>query len=1278
MHPIFAVTIEEIRNLTDEQSRELVARLCRVELKNFSVSQSAVSWGGDQRAKDGGVDVMVDVDPPLGLGGYVKSDRSAFQVKAEKFGGSKIPGEMAPRGVMRPAILDLANTNGAYIIVSTRDSLSASSLSARIKAMDTCLTQYGLSGKVIVDFYDCRKIADWAEQYPAIVNWMKYVLGKPIIGWQPYSPWAYLETDIEAEYLLDDRVKVFIPNADNGIDVLSAINHLRSDLGKNVSVRVVGLSGVGKTRLVQALFDKRLNTEAPAIDSENVIYTDLSNNPTPQPIAIVEALISCNSDSVVIVDNCGQDVHQRLTEIIKRPGCNIRLVTVEYDIRDDLPEGTICYRIEGSSEEVIKELLKRRYKFLSNSDLDKIVEFSDGNARVAYALASSTETTGELARLRDSELFKRLFVQKHKESDQLLRSAETASLLYSFDGEDLSPSSEIQILATLADVSVISFSQHISELYRRGLVQQRGQWRAVLPHAIANRLAMRAIEAFPKNLLITSLVEKATDRMARSFSRRLGYLHESKAVNVIVKDWLCPQGRFGDLTSQNDIGRQVFKNIAPVDQDAAMAALERAVLDSGFISIDNSHRSYFARIARLLAYDAKLFDRAVDVLLQFVLAEPVDYNRDSTCDLLKSLFYCHLSGTEALSDQRSRVVRELLFSANKKRQQVGFSLLDSGLEAWHFSSFYEFDFGARKRGYGWCPRTHDDVRSWYKPFIGIAVEAGKSKTACGKRARALLGKSVRALCVRAGLSKDISVAAKELLPIDGWPEGWLGIRSVLQWDKEKISEEFLREVRELEQLLAPRDLKTKIGAKVLARGCFPEDLGEEEDDNNDPPSRYHRAEQEAEDLGKIAATDQELISELLSDLLHASANSKVLNFGFGVGQVVNDAAMFVAQVRQIIADAKPGSMSLIFLRGVISGWHKAKPEQVLAFLDEALYDEIWVKWFPELQLRVPLDEVGYKRLLTSLEKGKTPTWQYKYLAWGRVSDPLTVEQISALVTAVASKDDDGLSVAIDLLAMVIHSVNEKDIYYRRELVGCCASFLRHIDWIQVNNGHGRIDHDIDVILNFTLAASCSKEMVPEMLQRLIEYERLENIYFSRGRGKFLAPFFKYYPLQSLDAIYTSDDDGQFSSALRMVSISDSNQGETAIRAVPLEKLIEWCEISPTDRYLFAAETCCLFEQKSEGDAEVSLSEVTKMIIAKAPDKETVLNIIIKRFSPRIWHGSLAAILRSRLPLLLTLNPSHDKELELKIKAAEKTFEKYIIAKEAFEEKNERRQTESFE
>lgn len=54
MHSIFKVTTNEIQSLNDTQARELISRLCRAEVRNKGLSESFVTWGGDQRAKDGG------------------------------------------------------------------------------------------------------------------------------------------------------------------------------------------------------------------------------------------------------------------------------------------------------------------------------------------------------------------------------------------------------------------------------------------------------------------------------------------------------------------------------------------------------------------------------------------------------------------------------------------------------------------------------------------------------------------------------------------------------------------------------------------------------------------------------------------------------------------------------------------------------------------------------------------------------------------------------------------------------------------------------------------------------------------------------------------------------------------------------------------------------------------------------------------------------------------------------------------------------------------------
>lgn len=1282
MHRFFFVTAEEVQRLTDIQARELIARLCKAELQKNGISQDAVTWGGDQRAKDGGVDVRVEVTPANVIHGYVPSCNTVFQVKAEKFPLSKIANEIAPNGVLRTAIADLAGPTGAYVLVSTRDSLSDSSLRSRKKAMGDCLADHDFSGDLHLDFYDSRKIADWIEQHPPIAVWVKHVTGHPLVGWKPYGPWAYREEDIKASYILDDRVKVIVPNSNEGIDINQAINSLRKDLEKNVSVRIVGLSGVGKTRLVQALFDDRIETTHPPLVCENVLYTDLSDNPTPQPTAMIEALLSDSSDAIVVIDNCGPDVHQRLTELVKRSGSRLRLISIEYDIRDDLPEDTVCYRLEGSSNEVIGELLKRRYPALTHNDVDKITEFSDGNARVAYALAGNSQSRGELSKLEDAELFRRLFIQKNSENDELLRCAQIASLLYSFDAEDMNVNSELSILASLAEVTALPLSRNISDLQKRGLVQQRGKWKAVLPHAISNRLAVQALEFYPKDHFVDKLVNNSPDRVAQSFSRRLGYLHESQCARTIVEEWLRPGGRYSDLSRLDEIGRKIFGNIAPVDQKAALNALSRATGSEEFVAVENRNRGDFARIARSLAYEAELFDGAVMVLSRFALSEPEDYNNSSTRDILKSLFYCRLSGTEARTDQRATFVRKCLSSNNEAKRRLGLILLSAALEASHFSSIYGFDFGARKRGHGWWPRTLDDVHKWYVPFIDIAVEMGKSENEFGREVRALLGQEFRGLWLNAELTEELKQAAEALSSIDGWPEGWHGIRRTLHYHKEKLPPDSLVALRELEAKLAPKGLAATIRAKILAGDSSIFYLDDDDEEGADSAgSKYNKSLMEAKKLGVDAAANEQLLLELLPDLLKSGVNGAAGNFGVGVGLSFSDPAHLLGKARDIVKQSEEAAISLIFVRGIVSGWNDTNASATSQFLDQAVSDSVWGKWFPELQVQINLEDAGYARLTKALDLGIAPIWQYRNLSWGHTPDTLSLEQIAVIVTAIAPKTD-GLPVAIDLLGMVHYGASQKDKSYRNSLAKFCVVFLQKINWSKINIDDNSLAYHLDILLDFAIASTKSAKQVSSMLSNLIQHERSERRVYAFRQGHLLKAFFKYHPIMTLDAIYQPDEDGFYTTAKRLAGNRTDERQDQPITAASDETILKWCDRSPSDRYLFVARVCAPFgkieSQESETRKVDSLSELAKQIFARSTDKRAVLKIYLDYFVPRSWSGSRAEIIRRRLPLIDELNPEKDKFLSEVISQEKEKFEKIIASEEKQEAERERERTNRFE
>lgn len=123
-------------------------------------------------------------------------------------------------------------------------------------------------------------------------------------------------------------------------------------------------------------------------------------------------------------------------------------------------------------------------------------------------------------------------------------------------------------------------------------------------------------------------------------------------------------------------------------------------------------------------------------------------------------------------------------------------------------------------------------------------------------------------------------------------------------------------------------------------------------------------------------------------------------------------------------------------------------------------------------------------------------------------------------------------------------------------------------------------------------------------------------------------------------------------------------------------------MSPYDRYIFAANTCSLFGENSSAEDEstrrLCLSEVAIQVLAHAPDKKVVVNAFVERFRPTSWSGSLASVLKERLPLLADLNPTGDEAIRLELEHAEAALGKHIAAVEAQEEAEERERTGSFE
>ena len=830
----------------------------------------------------------------------------------------------------------------------------------------------------------------------------------------------------------------------------------------------------------------------------------------------------------------------------------------------------------------------------------------------------------------------------------------------------------------------------MTELLRRGLLQQRGQWRAILPHAIANALAKRIIASETTDELSSAFIENATERIARSFSRRIGYLHECPEAASIASQLFAEEGGLGDLKALSDFKQQMFMNLAPVCPLDALAAIERTVVAGDYFNSVSLFKDRFAQTLRKIAYDPDYFDRAVRVLQKVALTEPETSNGNSAKNMFISLFSCLLSGSQARPEQRHNVARKLLQSDNQEEVELGLNVLETGMVTSHFSSMFDCEFGAQRRNYGWWPRSREDISDWYVPWIEMAMDLGIKDNAIGIQARDLLGNNIRGLWLldNVKVCEVLAEITKQFHPVDGWPQGWLGIRKILRYDQEHLSSSSVDQLKALEELLAPVDLEQKIRVSVLARGHFGYDFEDLDVLDKEPHSKELttrekrlRVELQAEKLGEQVAEQPELLNGLLRELCTGQSGTRY-QFGRGVGSKHIDPSGLFNAVRPVVKNIANDKLNVTWLCGILNGWNRKDPEAVSVFLDEALEDDVWQERFVELQLRVGIDVRGHERLLCAMDYDACPTWQFRYLGHGRATDPLTVEQIIALIHKLFSRSDDGIVCALDVLQMVVFCArdSEKNDIYRTELGVAIREFLLGINWSRLNDdAGGDISHDVEQIMELVVWSAEMGDELDEIVDHILFVNDDEYISYDDVRKRALIPIFKKFPRYALDRVCVSGADGKFKK-VRVVTgdLSFGRHEESALSLIPKNVFVDWCNEDPELRYPFAAEVCQLYEKTKPNNEPRTLSEVAIALINTAPDLKVVLGKIVSRFAPSSWSGSYSSVLEARLPMFDQMLAGDSEDVRVVVSAKKAKFEEMIAGHREYEQKSERSRDSSFE
>lgn len=1215
---MFDVEPDDIQKLNDTDLRELIGRLCEAELASRGLSPAAVTWGGSQTAKDGGLDVRVNLPSDIEIAGFIPRVATGFQVKKPDMARVAITSEMRPGGSIRPVISELAGLSGAYVIVSAGGSTAETGLRSRRTAMRDALTDVTGADQLHTDFYDRTRIATWIRSHPGVATWMRACIGKPLVGWRPYGAWSSPTEDDQSEYLLDDTLRLHL--GQSTLAVHEGIDALRDELAQpGKVVRLVGLSGVGKTRFVQALFDARIGTRA--LPPSLAIYTSLPDSINPAAIGLASQLVAMRTRAIMVIDNCPPSLHKELAELCRIPGSQLGVITVEYDVREDQPEGTQVVALETSSIELIEKLLLQRYKRLSQVNARTISEASSGNARIAIALAETVEVTESISGLSNEELFLRLFRQRHEPDEGLLAAAKACSLVYSFWGEGISQdASELPHLAKLADQSPRTVFRYVSELRRRDLVQARGPWRAVLPHAIANRLARHALDDLPFEVIDQHLLAGGTVRLARSFSRRLSFLHDHPVAVEIAQNWLTPGGLLSDLRTLDDDRQAMFTNIAPVVPDAVLSILERE--SAGAATWSAAVRRLAISLSRSLAYDAQFFERCIRVLVRLRSESEEKRDLSSASEALLSLFPICLSGTHATIEQRLEAI-EWLVQADRP---LGIEALKRVVQTGFFSSHHSFGFGSQSRDYGYEARTRNDVRHWYVSGLQLIERLAQSDASLESSLMSLVADNLRALWSVSGAHEELGRLIRLFSRGRFWREAWAACREALLYDGGSMPSDIKAQLSALETELGPSSLADQVRASALGRTWGDPAELEGLDPVRDIGVILQRLDQLAYDLGQAVAVAPLVLDELLPDLMEGGL--RAWRFGQGLASGATDPfALWTTLATSIPVEAQTIDISVH--RGFVHWLWEHNRDMAQRVLDDALENVSFARLFPMLQSAVDLDDRAVSRLRRALHHGRSPVHMYRALCSGPGADPLAGEDFRELIELVASQEN-GLDVALEILQMRIYTDNSASRNPDPQVLETGRDLLARVELERHSAGQ---DHCLSEIVKSCCVSPDGEAIATGVAERLAAAVAEYRTHWT-NHDELTCALLELHPVPVLNAFFPV---GLEELDRRVFAFGEARSHfRRTADVISNDALLTWCAQHPASRYALAARLVQFAVRAADGDG-LAWSEQAHLLLKHAPDCKPVLAAFIDRFSPASWSGSRAVLIEGNARLLDVLD-----------------------------------------
>ena len=1212
----FEVTGEHIAVLTERTLPQLLRRLLGAEAQAHSLPAAGIHVAASIHTADGGEDGRIEWTGGPDRTPFLPSRLCQFQSKAGSI-GPKAAGRavLTRKGAIKDMVRSAAEASGCYVMLCGH-SYVQKQIEARERPIRETLRGAGLTiDDTQVGFRDADQIADWANHHPSVATWLKEQTQPGTIGpFRSWSHWAGRAEHDGSPWVEDERLP--------GLRAW-----LREQLTEPRSVcRVVGLSGIGKSRLIlEALGPTEQDEAAGYFLGDLVLYAVESEAGSEAINGVVQTLADDRQRAVVVVDRCASETHRILAGMVLRRSSRLSLVTID----DEVPPGTLdkmTYKVQEAPPSVTEAIVKQVWPGLPYEDQRRLERFSRGFPKIAVLVAQAWTESRPIAHAMDDDLVDAFILgRKPRERDLLL---ESAALLATFgpvrvghpDGDQLG-----EIAARGRGLDAADLRVAVQRLIDRGAAQRRGGVVILQPRPIAMKLAERWWREWGGAEWDAVLAGDASPDLKVLAARQLAWINTTEAAPKVVRH-VCRSG--GPFDGAEGISRtdhaEVLSALAEVDPEAVAVQIRRCLNDVEDLSkVEGDARSHLVSALEKIAFHPDSFEDGARLMLRLAVAENETWGNNATGRFI-DLFPVLLGNTAADGNARLSVLDSVLDEAaesNDARQRaivVEALIAGSGMD--HFSRFLGPEsHGSRPALKSWRPATDREAASYVQSCATRLAELATRDDECAMVARAGLGRNLRGLAGSGFIDAVETVVRQVGTMVAYWPEALEGLGQFLRYDAGKTGQETANRVRTLIAELTPQSLESRVRFLVTE---MPWDYPSDEDLYFETRDRRR--------VEAVRALAAELVDEptrLEGILPQISRGEQRMTYTFGVAVAdLADAPLdWLESIILAVVETPESERNYDLLSGYVTGIAEEYPDIVQALKQRAAQSPELAPGLPLICWRLGITTSDIDLVIDALRAGRLPPLALMQWTSGRVLAKLPAPSVAPLIDVMLDHGAEAFAVALGLMESCARGTPGKIAGFRPQIRKSVEKFTR---WKQLRKQQiaaADFERNVRWMLEQGREDGDARAVALDLAKALVNVEGHGGEPFLRPViPKLLSGFPEIaWPLIGQAIVSDRQRARRLAHVLRGRLPADG-ESNPVILSLPEDTLFAWCHAHPDHAPAFVAEVVPVLASSELEASERSLHPVMIRLLDEFGDREGVLQAMLDNMHTFSWSGSLAS------------------------------------------------------